>query len=215
MNLTSRHTLGTLATLLTAFTLSTAGCGKKDGDKAAVADKTASADKGDKATGELAPTIKLNEADWMVKNLHDTSPLINISMKVPKDAKLEKNGNGGVDVLVDDLYTITVSNLAVSNVAEAVKSDKSLSIGNSSYINAKALTDEPNGFVYTEQMKDEENGTKYQPEAHFAVYVEKDGAVYSVLDARGPKAVMTPGSTYSPALASQVYGIIKGSAKAN
>ncbi|CAN5408084.1 hypothetical protein BH11MYX1_BH11MYX1_50830 [soil metagenome] len=209
MNLTSTFTIGTL---LAALTLSTAGCGKKDGagDKAVVADKTAS---GDKATGELAPTIKINEADWVVKNLHDTSPLINISMKVPKDAKLEKNGNGGVDVQISDLYTLTVSNVAVSNAAEAIKSDKSLWTG--SYINAKALTDEPNGFVYTEQMKDEANGTKYEPETHFAFYVEKDGAVYSVLDARGPKAMMTPGSTFSPALANKVYGLIKSSAKAN
>ncbi len=207
MNLTS-----TAFTLLAALTLTTTGCGKKDGDKAAVADKTAA---GDKASGELAPTLKINEADWVVKNLHDTSPMINISMKVPKDAKLEKNGNGGVDVNVDDLYTLTVSNVAVSNIAEAKKSDQTIPLNGVSYQNGKILTDEPNGFVYTEQMKDEANGTKYQPEAHFAVYVEKDGAVYSILDARGPKAMSTPGSTFSPALANQVYGLVKGSAKAN
>ncbi len=201
-------------TLLAALTLTTAGCGKKDGgqEKAVVADKTAMADK---PTGELAPTIKINEADWVVKNLHDISPMINISLKVPKDAKLEKNGNGGVDIQISDLYTLTVSNVAVSKIEDAKKSDQTIPLNGVSYQNGKILTDEPNGFVYTEQMKDEANGTKYQPEAHFAVYVEKDGEVFSILDARGNGAVMTPGSTFSPALATQVYGLIKGSAKRN
>ena len=190
--------------------LSLTACGKKgaDGDKPGAT--------ADKATEAAAPGIKINEADWVVKNLHDTAPLINISMKVPKDAKLEKNGNGGVDVKVADAYMLTVSAIAVSSIDEGKQSDKSLTVGNaSSYINGKVLSEDPNGFVYTMQMKTEENGHTYQPEAHFAYYLNKDGAIYSILDQRPLEAFSAPGGTYSEALAKQVYGLVKGSAKAN
>ncbi len=199
---------------LVALTLSSAACSKKSGggDQAA-------ASGGSVAGGEAAkaPTIKITEADWVMKDLHAVSPLVNISMKVPKDAKLEKNGNGGVDVTIDENYQLTIGNIAVSSIDEAKKSDKSLTIENaSSYINGKVLSEDPNGFVYTMQMKDEDNGTKYQPEAHFAYYIEKDGAVYSILDAKPlTSSLSIPGSTYSEALAKQVYAIVKGSAKAN
>ena len=190
--------------------LSLTACGKKgaDGDKPGAT--------ADKATEAAAPGIKINEADWVVKNLHDTAPLINISMKVPKDAKLEKNGNGGVDVKIAEAYMLTVSAIAVSSIDEGKQSDKSLTIGNaSSYINGKVLSEDPNGFVYTMQMKTEENGHTYQPEAHFAYYLNKDGAIYSILDQRPLEAFSAPGGTYSEALAKQVYGLVKGSAKVN
>src|SRR4051812_12441697 len=155
----------------TVFTLALvafAACGKK---------KDGAGGGGD---GDKPPTMAVNEADWVVKNLKDTSPMVNISMKVPKDAKLEKNGNGGVDIRVSPFYVITVSNNAVSSVAEAIKDKKSLSIQKDSYINGKVLKEEPNGFVYTYQMKDEANGTKYQPEAHWFFVVDKDGAFYTI-----------------------------------
>jgi hypothetical protein len=198
--------LATCFVLLVSFT----ACGKKGAD-AGKADKVA-----DKPTEPAAPSIKINEADWVVKDLHQVAPLINVSMKVPKDATLEKNGNGGVDVKVADAYMLTVSAIAVSSIDEAKQSDKSLTVANaSSYINGKVLTEEPNGFIYTMQMKTEENGHTYQPEAHFAYYLNKDGAIYSILDQRPLEAFSAPGSTYSEALAKQVYGLVKGSAKVN
>jgi len=203
-----------IALLFTALALiTTAACGKKgDGDKAG--DK--GADKTVEAPAEKAPSIKINEADWAVKDLHEVAPMIHVSMKVPKDAKLEKNGNGGVDIKIADAYMLTVSAIAVSNIAEAIKSDKSLTTENaSSYINGKVLSEDPNGFVYTMQMKTEANGHTYQPEAHFAYYLDKEGAIYSILDQRPLEAFSAPGSTYSEALAKQVYGLVKGSAKAN
>ena len=97
-----------------------------------------------------------------------------------------------------------------------MKGDKSLGVdAKDKYINTKIVSEEPNGFIYTVQMKDEANGTKYQPETHFAVYVEKDGAFYSITDQRPLDHFDAPGSTYSEALAKQVYAIVKGSAKAN
>jgi len=171
---------------------------------------------GDKAAKPAAKAITVNEADWVEKNLKDVSPMVNVTMKVPKDAKVEKNGNGGVDITLTDTYALTVSTLAVSNIAEAMTGDKSLSIGHSSYQNGKVLTEEPNGMVYTMQMKDEANGTKYEPEFHFAFYLDKEGAIYSIQDTKPMSApISTPGSTYSEALAKQVYGIVKASAKVN
>jgi hypothetical protein len=197
---------------LVLLALSLPACGKKSdsGGGAAGADPKAVEPAAPKAAG-----ITINEGDWVVKNLHDTAPLINVSMKVPKSAKLEKNGNGGVDITIADNYQLTVGAIAVSSIDEAKKSDKSLTVESTSYINGKVLTDEPSGFIYTEQMKTEENGHTYQPETHFGFYLNKDGAIYSVLDARPMSSFDAPGSTYSEALAKQVYGIVKGSAKVN
>ncbi len=162
------------------------------------------------------PTMAVNEADWVEQNLNPISSFINISLKLPKNVKLEKNGNGGVDIRINDFYMITVSSIAVSNIKEGMESDKSLTVNNaSSYINGKVLLEEPNGFEYSMQMKNEENGTKYAPEAHFAYYVEKDGAVYSILDQRPLDNFSVTGAAYSEDIANKVYAIIKSSAKAN
>ena len=163
-----------------------------------------------------APTLAINEAEWVEKNLNPISSFINISLKLPKDAKMEKNGNGGVDIRINDFYLLTVSSIAVSSVKDAMDSDKSLTINNaSSYINGKVLLEEPNGFEYSMQMKDEENGIKYEPETHFAYYVEKDGAIYSIMDQRPLDNFSVRGSAYNEDIAKKIYAIIKSSAKAN
>jgi hypothetical protein len=198
-----------IAVLLLALSLP--ACGKKSNDSAgAGADPKTVEPAAPKAAG-----ITVNEADWVVKNLHDTAPLINVTMKVPKDAKLEKNGNGGVDITLDENYMITVGAIAVSSIDEAKKDDKSMTTESTSKQAGKILSEDPNGFVYTEQMKTEENGHTYEPEAHFAFYLNKDGAIYSILDARTMSGFNAPGSIYTEALAKQVYGIVKGSAKVN
>ncbi len=163
-----------------------------------------------------APTMVINEADWVEQDLKPVSSFVNVSMKLPKDAKMEKNGNGGVDIRIGDFYLITVGNIAVSNIKEAMDSDKSMNVNNAgSYINGKVLLEEPNGYVYSIQMKNEENGTKYQPEAHFAYYVEKDGAVFSIKDERPLDNYSVAGAAYSEEIAKQIYAIVKSSAKAN
>jgi hypothetical protein len=161
-----------------------------------------------------APALKVTEADWVEKDLSTVSPMIHVSMKVPKDAKLEKNGNGGVDITLAPHYVIQVSNMAVSNPAEALANRKALSIEHTGYINGKVLTEEPTGFVYTMQMKTEENGNTYQPEVHWAHVVDKDGAIYLINDERSMDGFSTPGSAWSEDLAKQIYAIVKASAKA-
>ncbi len=168
------------------------------------------------AVTTLAPTMVINDAAWADQNLKQVSSFINISLKLPKEAKTEKNGNGGVDIRISDFYMVTVSAIAVSSIKDAMESDKSLTVNNkSSYINGKIISEEPNGFVYSMQMKDEENGTKYEPETHFAYYVEKDGAIYSIQDVRPLDNFSVKGSAYSEDIAKKIYAIVKASAKAN
>jgi len=202
------------------------GCGKSepaaDGDKAKPAAEGAEgAEAGDKA-GEAeepkveVPKLTITEADWVEKDLKEVSPMIDVTIKAPKDATFEKNGNGGVDIKLAPFYMITVGNLAVSDLKEALGWGESMSIGDSSYKDGKKLVDEENGFVFTYQMNDEENGHKYAPESHFFFFIEKDGAMYSINDTKPLDTMMTtPNEAYTEELARQVYGLVKGSAKAN
>jgi hypothetical protein len=209
-----------MKTILSCFAimvaLSFASCGgssTKGGGSGGDSGKGSSSQSGAAATS----TMTVNEADWEMKDLSTIAPLIHISMKVPKGAKMEKNGNGGVDIHVSNFYLITVSAIAVNSIKEAMDDDKSLTVGNSqSYINGKVLTEEPNGMIYTMQMKTEANGTAYEPETHFAYYIGKpDGAFFSVLDARPLDNFSVSGSAYSADIANKVYAIVKGSAKEN
>ncbi len=159
--------------------------------------------------------MTINESDWVAKDLSTVSNLTPVTVKLPKDAKMEKNGNGGVDIHVSDWYDITVSNNASSSVADAMKDDKTITVDHQGHQDGKVVIDEPNGFVYTYTLKTEENGTKYQPESHFVYYVEKDGAIYSFESVRPQSNFFVPGSAYTLDLAKQVYNIIKSSAKAN
>ncbi|HXC06448.1 MAG TPA: hypothetical protein VNZ86_16935, partial [Bacteroidia bacterium] len=108
----------------------------------------------------------------------------------------------------------TVSTLAVSSLKEAMESDKSLTVNNKSYKNGKIISEDPNGFVYSVQMNDEANGTKYEPEAHFVYYVEKEGAFYSIQDMRPLDNFGLAGSAYPEDIAKQLYALVKTSAKA-
>lgn len=215
----------TRLTVISVLALAMAsGCDKdKAADKPADKDtKTAEAGKAaDGAEKEAepeakkVPTLEINEADWVDKDLKEFSPMINVTVKAPKDATFEKNGNGGVDIKIADFYMITVGNLAVGSVKEALDWGESMSIKDSSYKDGKKIVEDEAGFVFTYQMNDEANGTKYEPESHFVHFVEKDGAIYSFKDEKPMDAFMTPGSAYTEDLAKKVYGIVKASAKAN
>ena len=110
----------------------------------AAGDKTAPkgdavADAKDAAPAVEVPTLKINEADWVAKNLKEVSPMINVTIKAPKDATFEANGNGGVDIKIAPFYMLTVGNLAVSNLKEAIEWGNSSSTGNSSFQGGKKL----------------------------------------------------------------------------
>lgn len=210
-----------LRTCTTVFTLALGlACGGGSDKPAASGDKPDAkpADSGDKAPEAPAvevPKLTINEADWVEKDLKEFSPLTNVTVKAPKDATFEKNGNGGVDIKIAGHYMITVGNLAVSSVKEAIEWGESSSIKDSSFKDGKKIVDEENGFVYTYQMNDEANGMKYAPESHWYFFVEKDGAVYSFQDQKPMDAFSTPPQAYTEEDAKKVYEIVKSSAKAN
>jgi len=166
------------------------------------------------APAAAAPTMTVNEADWVEQDMSTISPLEPVTLKLPKGVKMEKNGNGGVDIHISDFYMITVGTNASSSIKEAMDGDKSLGVNNTtSYQNGKLVLDEPTGFIATYQMKDEANGTKYQPETHFAFYLIKDGAIYTIMDQRPLDNFSVAGSAYSEDIAKKVYAIVKASAK--
>ncbi|MFI5149936.1 MAG: hypothetical protein ACHQRM_09405 [Bacteroidia bacterium] len=197
-------------TLASALFLVSCGGASKDAKK-----EEGSAEAG-KVTEVAAPAPKtvINEADWSEVDLSTVSPMVHVSVKLPKGVKMEKNGNGGADIRINESHLFTVSTLAVSSLKEAMDSDKSLTINNKSYKNGKVISEDPNGFVYSIQMNDEANGKKYEPEAHFVYYVEKDGAFYSIQDMRPMDNYSLAGSAYPEDIAKQLYALIKGSAKA-
>jgi hypothetical protein len=173
-----------------------------------------SADKSADSTAKVA-ALNINEADWVVTDLGKTSEMIPVSVKLPKDVKLEKNGNGGVDIRLNDWYMITVSANISSDLKSAIDGDKSITVNHQSYQDGKLIIDEPCGFVYTRTMKPESNGTKYEPESNFAFYAEKDGAIFTFLSTRPMDNFTVQGSAYTEDIAQKIYKIIKASAKIN
>lgn len=161
-----------------------------------------------------APTMKISEADWAEADLSSISTLIPVTVKLPKDAKMEKNGNGGVDIHISDWYLITVSNIMASDIKSAITDTKSATVNHQGHQDGKIVLEESNGFVYTYTMKTEQNGTKYQPESHFVYFIEKDGAIYSFESSRPLDNYAVAGSAYTEDIAKQIYNIIKSSAKA-
>ncbi len=198
-----------LAAILVAGTFMFASCGGGGSTETNTENTDSTENK-----SETAPVINIDVTGWEATDLSTISTLTPVIVNLPKGVKMEKNGNGGVDIMLNEAYTLTVSNLAVSNAADAIKYFKDLSINSSSYQNGTVVKEEANGIIYSMQMKDEENGTKYQPESHFGVVVEKDGAVYTIQDVRPMDNFFLPGGTYTTDNAQKLYDAIIASAKA-
>jgi hypothetical protein len=196
-----------MASLLICGTFLFAACGVGSNTET-------NAENSENTSSEPAPVINIDVTGWEAYDLSTISPLTPVIVNLPIGFRMEKNGNGGVDIMLNEAYTLTVSNLAVFNAAEAIKYFKDLSVNSSSYQNGTVVKEEANGIIYTMQMKDEENGTKYRPESHFGVVVEKDGAIYTIQDVRPMDNFFLSGSTYTVDNAQKLYDTIKASAKA-
>lgn len=164
-----------------------------------------------------APSMTINEADWTEQNLSSVQATLPLTVKLPKSAKMEANANGGVDIRINDFYLITINQPAYSSISEALESEKTSTVNHSLMKNGKMIVQDPNGYVYSAQMNDEPNGTKYQPESHFVYYLQKspDDALISIQDIRPLDNYTVAGSAYSEEVAKKVYEIIKSSAKVN
>ncbi|MCW4468167.1 hypothetical protein OGH69_04245 [Flavobacterium sp. MFBS3-15] len=196
-------------TVIMALMLSMALYSCKDKN---AAEGTETAEQTEAAPAEKTPIYVVNEADWVETDLSGTSTLTPIIVKLPKDAVLEKNGNGGVDVTLAEDYVISVYAQAVSSMEELIKGNKGLTVGRTEqYVDIKTIVDEPNGFVFTYTMKPEANGATYNPESHFFYALETEGKAFFSLSDSGSMTMSE--KVYTEEAAKKVYEIIKSSAK--
>ncbi|MGP8217202.1 MAG: hypothetical protein ACLQQ4_16650 [Bacteroidia bacterium] len=163
-----------------------------------------------------APALTINEADWELKDLSKIAKYINISMKVPKSAKVEQQTEVGIVIRLSPYYTINIASRAESSIKDAMEFDKA-PIKDTANKNRKVLKEESNGMIFTFQIPDESNGTKYEPEVHFTYYVGQPGNLYAISDdfSSADTTNTVNGSYYSEDVANKVYAIIKSSAKVN
>src|ERR1700746_960272 len=82
---------------------------------------------------EAPKPVAIETADWVATDLNPIASLIPVTINLPKDAKKEKNGNGGADIRLNEAYLLTVSAPAVSSAKEALEDVKTLSVKHSSY----------------------------------------------------------------------------------
>jgi hypothetical protein len=161
--------------------------------------------------------FSFKESEMKTVDLSTISDYVNVIMKIPKSAKVIKNGNGNIDILLNKNYIITVdSSVFISDfgLKELVENKKSLFLKeNFSTVKGIITREEPNGFVYITQIKTEENGTKYEPEHHFSYSFANEKEMYTVYDIRPLDNFSMPGSTYTEANANALYNWVKASVK--
>ena len=157
------------------------------------------------------------ESDMKIVDLSTVSDYVNVIMKIPTNAKVIKNGNGNIDILLNKNYIITVDSsvfLESYGLKESVANRKSLYLDESFCCKKGIITrQEPNGFVYFGQTKDAENITKNEPEYHFSYSFTNGKEMYTIHDSRPLDNFDMPGSTYTEANANTLYDWVKSSAK--
>jgi len=183
-----------------------------------------------KPVADAPATITVNEADWEVKDLSTIAPDLHLSLKLPKDATIEKGDESSVDIKISDSYRIfasydtkpritTGADSKIKTIKQAMALDKEIMIGADDpelYVSSKVVATYPDGFIYTQQEKDKAGEPKHQPESHFYYYLLAKGPnpVIYIRDTK-PFSSKLPDSAYTIELAKKVYAIIKASAKTN
>lgn len=199
---------------LGALTLSS--CGGAKSPETAAADPAA-ATTATTAPATTAAAITVNEAEWQLKDLKPVSSIIPISMKLPKSARLEKNGNAGVDATIGDSYTLVVYQTAISAIKEGIDGDKQMYVKNSDMQTTKIELDEPNGFIYTVTYKGTD-GKTFPGGTHFVYYYAAKSSggetFFSVHDEKAMSGTAAD-DAFTVELAKQVYALVKGSVVAD
>ena len=194
---------------------SCSGNESKEGGDATAKTETTGADK--KASAVI------NEADWEVKELGGTSANFNVpafSMKLPKDAKIEK------DSMLENTMTIRFSNnyrLSVYyspimlsqdwKIADQIADKRKSDIGvNLPEYEIKVIEDNANGYIYSSHMK----GAKTGPVGHFTFFMPDKNKGYiqikdfcDFIDEEEEAAICSEANT------KKIFDIIAGSAKFN
>jgi hypothetical protein len=172
-----------------------------------------------KSSTTTNPTFSFKESEMKTVDLSTISDYVNVIMKLPKNAKVIKNGNGMIDILLDKNYIVTVSQcLIMSNfkLKELIVNQKKLFLDESSISLKGIITrEEPNGFIYTSQIKTEENGRKYEPEHHFSYSFTNNKEMYTVYDNVPIELIGQSGNglIYTKNNANALYDWVKASVK--
>ena len=153
----------------------------------------------DAATVTAASTA-VNEADWELKDISliDTSlHYPSFSVKLPKDAKIWKDTLmlDNIHVTFKNNYQLLISYSPIflndkwtlaNMIAERRKTDIELS--NPADENMKILLEDANGYMYSEQLKDADNGGKLignGPAGHFTCFIsDKKTGYFEIRDDR-------------------------------
>lgn len=165
-------------------------------------------------TASATPEI-IDVSGWEPRDISTVSDQFPLIINLPKEAKVEKNLNGGIDIRLSKAYIITINKDENTLIPNVISGDKSEISG---YKDVKYVAEGPNGFICSYQKYDEDNGMKNELEYHFGFYIsytnkEDMNIVYSFRDIRGMDNSSIPGSAYSEVNAKKLFDIFKASVK--
>jgi hypothetical protein len=163
--------------------------------------------------------FSFKEYDLKTVDLSTVSYYVHIIMKVPKNAKVIKNGNGMIDILLNKNYVVTVNQVSFYEnygVKESIKSQKEFFIDESTIsYKGNIIKEDSNGFIYTSQLKTAENGHRYDIEHHFSYSFTNGQTMYEVYDSEPLEKMTTDGNgrIYTKENANALYNWVKSSMK--
>lgn len=170
----------------------------------------------EKATATTVSTpLNQNYKKWQMVDLSKIIEPVKIKLKLPPHAVISKNLNGNADIQLGGHSVLTVAPIAVVDVKEAMQTASDFYLNNEGYSHAKKIMGDSNGFVYTRQMKTEQNGHTYPAQSHFVYYLTgKDGVVYEISEDVSLEGMLEvkPGD-FTEARAKTLYQFIKQNAQ--
>ncbi|RQO30153.1 hypothetical protein DBR32_11245 [Taibaiella sp. KBW10] len=181
--------------------------------------------KGETASKEKPSSAGVNEADWELKEVSGIVKELEIpafSVKLPKDAKIEKDTSSltpGLLVTFPNKYELRIQfkehALMSQNMAKVIANSKETDIDtDTTERKSKILLENANGYIYTTTVIDGSTGENLgDPVCHFSYYIKDKGDSYIVIDdSRYSGIVNNEGEVFSEANTKKIWEIIAGSA---
>lgn len=171
-----------------------------------------------------AKAAGVNEADWEVKEVSGIVKELEMppfSVKLPKDAKIEKDTSSltpGLLVTFPNKYELRIqfkehalmSQDLAKVVADSKKTDTEIAPGESP---VKIVSENANGYIYTKTFTDANGQSVADPVSHFSYFIKDKGDSYIVIDdSRFSGIVNNEGEVFSEANTKKIWDIIAGSA---
>ena len=178
-----------------------------------------SSDTATEETKKATPAPEIDGKGWVPTDLSTTSPKMPVIVNLPPNTKVEKTSDDEYASLrfdIGEFNEFSVRHEGMS-VPESIANEKNYTAlyDTSLYLPGKILKEDAQGFVYMKQQKLVEGGPKYEPEAHFVLFVKgkTDEDVYSIRDSRPIMSLIDNSGTWPEANATKLYDLMKASAK--